>query len=83
MQVSMRSIPLPKLLALALLGPLLCGCNGPSDDDVARAIGARVSNVSCSAASGQPGYVCTYSRNGLDITDRFIKREDGRWDFVH
>jgi hypothetical protein len=67
--------------ALVLL-VLLSGCGGPSDGEVADAIGKEISNVSCAQAVGQPGYVCTFRYLRFDLTRRLVKRDDGRWDVV-
>ncbi len=67
--------------ALVLLVPL-SGCGGPSDGEVADAIGKEVSNVSCAQAVGQPGYVCTFRYLSFDLTRRLVKRDNGRWEVV-
>jgi hypothetical protein len=78
-------VPSPRsgVLALALA---LAGCNlgGPSQADIVKVFGDRdISDVSCVAASGQPGYVCSF-KNGRDVlTRRFVKNGDGTWDVVH
>ena len=75
-----------KLRAIAALSVTLtlAGCGGPSADEVAKAVGHRdISNVSCAAASGQPGYVCTFTYLSNDLTRRFIKSDDGGWSLVN
>lgn len=62
---------------------LLAAC-GPSSDDVATAVGSRdVSDVSCTAAVGQPGYVCTFTLRQFQLTRRLVKRESGIWEVVY
>ena len=59
---------------------LLTACGGPSDDDVAQAVGkskSEITNVSCTEASGQPGYVCSFTYLGNVLTRRFIKAGNG------
>jgi hypothetical protein len=68
--------------AVLLLAPLM-GCS-PSKDDVAKAVGQNnISNVSCSGATGQPGYVCTFTYLNSDLTRRLVKRDDGTWEVVY
>lgn len=66
--------------AVALACSFLAGCGGPSDTDIARAVGkpkSEITNVSCAEASGQPGYVCSFTYLGNVLTRRFIKAGDG------
>ncbi|MBS0533112.1 MAG: hypothetical protein JSR72_03555 [Proteobacteria bacterium] len=59
---------------------LLAACGGPSDADVAQAVGksqSEITNVSCTEASGQPGYVCSFTYLGNVLTRRFIKTGSG------
>lgn len=62
---------------------MLAAC-GPSSDDVAGAVGSGdVSDVSCTAAVGQPGYVCTFDLRNSKLTRRLVKRESGTWEVVY
>lgn len=62
---------------------MLAAC-GPSSDEVARAVGSsEVSDVSCTAAVGQPGYVCTFNLRNFQLTRRLVKRESGIWEVVY
>jgi hypothetical protein len=76
----MRKIgTLPVLPLLAVL----TGC-GPSKDEVASAVGSSdISDVNCTAAVGQPGYVCTFEHRGYQLTRRLVKRESGSWDAAY
>jgi hypothetical protein len=72
----------PAIVALSMT-LTLAGC-GPSADEVAKAVGRRdISDVSCAAANGQPGYVCTFKYLNNDLTRRFIKSDDGGWSLVN
>lgn len=75
-----------KLSTLAVLPLLamLAGCGEPSADDVIAALGEHsIRDVSCAAASGQPGYVCSFKYNGIyngvSATRRLVKTDGGRW----
>lgn len=72
-----------RALAAMSVCALLAAC-GPSSDDVAMAVGSReVSDVSCTAAVGQPGYVCTFNLRQFQLTRRLVKRESGIWEVVY
>jgi hypothetical protein len=69
-----------RTLAVLPMLAVLAGCGEPSKDDVVRAIGQRdISNVSCAAASGKPGYVCTFTYLRDSLTRRLVKDDGGRW----
>lgn len=58
----------------------LAGCFGPSDTDIAQAVGkpkSEITNVSCAEAVGQPGYVCSFTYLNNVLTRRFIKTDSG------
>jgi hypothetical protein len=67
---------------VVVLSSMLGGCGGPSEKDVAAAIGKEISNVSCAQAVGQPGYVCTFRYLNFDLTRRLVKQDDGRWEVI-
>lgn len=70
-------------IAALSLSAMLGGCGGPSEQDVATAIGHRnISNVSCAQATGQPGYVCTFTLQGNNLTRRMVKTDGGGWTVV-
>jgi hypothetical protein len=73
----------PRRTWLAISATLMLGgCGGPSEKDVAAAIGKQISNVSCAQAVGQPGYVCTFRYLSFDLTRRLVKQADGRWEVI-
>jgi len=74
---------LPAVVAISMT-LTLAGCGGPSTEDVGKAFGRRdISNVSCTAANGQPGYVCTFMSGGNNFTFGFIKSDGGGWHWVN
>lgn len=72
-----------RALAVLTACALLTAC-GPSSNDIARAVGRNdVSDVSCTGAVGQPGYVCTFTLGNYQLTRRLVKNESGNWDVVY
>jgi len=77
----MKSAICGRLLIAAGLCLTLAAC-GPSDEELSQAVGARpgqISDVSCSQASGKPGYVCSFTDTytGSVLTRRVVKAGGG------
>jgi hypothetical protein len=70
---------LPVLAACALVSSCNPFASNPSADDLSRMFGMPVSNVSCVAADGKPGRLCSFMSGGDSFTRRIIKLDDGTW----
>ena len=71
----------PFVVLSAVLALASCSVfeSGPSEQDIEKIFGFGVHDNSCVAASGKPGYMCTFTTDGQNwtITRRIIKTEGG------
>lgn len=60
-----------------------CGEDNPTASDIKKAFGGlpanTISNVSCVAAVGAPGRVCSFDVDGSPRNRRFTKDDNGQW----
>jgi hypothetical protein len=63
--------------------PTVISCNpvvaGPSPKDISRIFGLPVSAAYCTVDQEEPGVECTFTAGRDQITEQFVRLDDGSW----